>query len=98
MKPDVCTEKKRSCTSSGAYEAALTAWRASAAHPGREARFAARELWAAIVTSIRMVEGCAPEYVISAKSALRAGWVGSWALQGSSSSAAGRMTGRLLSR
>ena len=81
-----------------AYEVALAALRASAAHPGRKTRSAARELWAAIVMSIRMVEGCAPECVISARSALQAGWVGSWALQGSSSAAAGRMTGRLLSR
>ena len=39
-------------------------------HIQREARPAARELWAAMVTSIRMVEGCAPECVISARSAL----------------------------
>jgi hypothetical protein len=41
------------------------------------------ELRVAIVTSMRMVEGCAPECVISARSTLRAGWLCDF--QGSSS-------------
>ena len=37
---------------------------------------------------LRAVEGCSPECVVSARSALRVGWVGSYARQGSSSAVA----------